>query len=233
MSDPVIVDGMRGGVCYDSGFPTDSADEIIKWARKAGVRGAERLTNEIREWLGAPSDVVVLAETWSPGASSLVIDAKHRMSTALADTRTYWEGPAFDAYEAYSTHVTSVIDEVSTILTDMSGLLFACRETITETYKAGVEFIGACAVTLLEAAGSIAQGWKDLWGGVCAAILNALAGFVDAVTQLELDKADILTAHIGNGLLLKQKASSLAIPDPLADSASETGNWNVREPADV
>lgn len=229
MSEPVIVDGMRGGVCYDSGFPDSSASEVIKWADKSGDPAAKALVNEIRKWLGAPNDVMVLAELWSPGASALVGDATQGMSTALADTKAYWEGAAFEAYEAYSSHVTGVIDEVSALLTEMSGLLLACRETITATYQAGIKFIGECAAILLEAAGSVAQNWKDLWGGVCGAILDALAKFVRAVTQLEIDKAGILAQHGKNGLLLKQKAATLTVPDPMGDAAGESGNWDVRE----
>lgn len=219
--------GGGGGSWGPETFPEDAAKVVVEWAVKAHQQAVATVIDKIRDWLGHPENVMALATTWSPTASRYVSDAKQGMATAKTDLKVYWEGPAATAYHSYVDHVLGVIDATYKVMTDMSDYMLAMRGTITETYKAAITFIGNCGRAIIDAAGSIAQNLKDLWGGVCAAILEALSKFLGEVVELEKKALEIMTEYDKTGVLLLRRASELRVPDPAPASVGEPGNWRV------
>ncbi|MEU4803087.1 hypothetical protein [Actinosynnema sp. NPDC023587] len=213
----------------ESRFPYGSAAVVNEWAFKAGNGLARELLDEVRDWMGHPEKVTALARTWSPQASMLVSDAKEGVLSAREDLKAYWEGTAFGAFSAYVDHVVKVVEDTHGVMAGMSDLMLKLRETITKTYQAGITFIGRCAQAVLDAAGTVAQQWKNLWGAVCEAVLQALSDFVGAVSQLMNDALTIITEYGRTAVELERKAAELRIPDPIPSSVGETGNWKPRK----
>jgi hypothetical protein len=212
----------------ESEFPYSSAAVVNDWAYRAGNAVARRLLDEIRDWLGHPEKVKPLAMTWSPEASTFINDAKHGILSAREDLKAYWEGAAFGAFSAYIDHVIKTVDDTYGVMAGMSDLILKLRDTITKTYQAGITFIGKCAQAVLDAGATLAQQWKNLWGAVCEAILQALSDFVGAVTELANSVQAILTEYGRAAVDLERKAAELRIPDPMPSAVGETGNWVPR-----
>lgn len=212
-------------------WPEEAARTVVEWATKAGQFAVATAIDKIRDFLGHPEKVLALATTWSPEASRFISDAKEGISSARTDLEVYWEGQAFTAFKTYLDGVDKAIDTTYKIMTDMSDHMLAMRKTITETYKAAIEFIGNCAVAIYSAAGSAVQDIKNLWGGVCGAILEALAKFLQEYTALMSKALSFMTEYDTKGVLLQRRASELRIPDPLPASVGESGNWRVRRAA--
>lgn len=212
----------------ESQFPYSSAATVNMWAYRAGNALARDLLDKIRDWMGHPEKVKSLALTWSPGASHLIADAKQGVMSAREDLKAYWEGAAFGAFSAYIDHVVKVVDDTYAVMTGMSDLMLKLRETITKTYQAGITFIGKCAQAILDAGATLAQQWKNLWGGVCEAILQALSDFVGAVTELANNVQTIIFEYARTTVELERKAAELRIPDPIPSAVGETGNWAPR-----
>ncbi|APU22104.1 hypothetical protein [Actinoalloteichus sp. GBA129-24] len=122
-------------------------------------------------------------------------------------------------------HVADIIDSTHGILEEMADLIAGTRATITKTYQAGVTFIGNCAQSILNAAGSFAQNIANIVGAVCGAILQA--GFIGATTDTINSALGAMEDHAQNSTEIKQRATRLRIPDPIPASATEPGNWQV------
>lgn len=212
----------------ESQFPYSSAATVNAWAYRAGNAAARELLDKIRDWLGHPEQVDSLARAWSPGASALISAAKEGVMSAREDLKAYWEGTAFGAFSAYLDHVVKVVDDTFGVMTGMSDLALKLQETITKTYQAGITFIGKCAQAILDAGATLAQQWKNLWGGVCEAILQALSDFVGAVTELANNVQTIMLEYRRTAVELERKAAELRIPDPMPSAVGETGNWIPR-----
>ncbi|HEX6357418.1 hypothetical protein [Actinophytocola sp.] len=212
-------------------WPEDAARTVKEWAGKAHQWAVATTIDAIRDILGHPENVMAIATTWSPDASRFISDAKEGISSAKTDLKAYWEGTAFDAFNTYIDEVGKTIDATYKVMTDMSDHVLEMRKLITDTYKSAIEFIGRCAASIYEEAGSVAQNLKNIWGGVCAAILRALATFLREYTDMMSKAATTMTEYQTKGALLQRRASELRIPDPLPASVAEPGNWRVRKAA--
>jgi uncharacterized protein YukE len=215
----------------DELWPVDAANTVKHWAAKAGNAAVAAAVDKIRDWLGHPEVVMSLATTWSPDASRYIADSKEGINSAKTDLKAYWEGPAFESFNTYIDNVVKVIDATYKVMTDMSDHMLELRRTITETYQAAIVFIGNCARAIIDAAGSAIQNLKDLWGGVCGAILEALSKFLGEYTELMTKALNIMTEYDKTGVLLQRRASELQVPDPLPRSVGEPGNWKVHKAA--
>jgi uncharacterized protein YukE len=212
-------------------WPEDAAKTVKEWAAKAGHWAVSTAIDKTRDLLGHPENVMSIATTWSPDASRYISDAKEGISSAKTDLKAYWEGTAFDAFNTYLDEVGKIIDLTYKVMTDMSDHVLAMRKLITDTYKSVIEFIGRCAASIYEEASSAIQDLKNLWGGVCGAILRALATFLREYTDMMSKAATTMTEYETKGALLQRRASELRIPDPLPASVGEPGNWRVRKAA--
>ncbi|MCA1674537.1 MAG: hypothetical protein LC799_20890 [Actinobacteria bacterium] len=168
------------------------------------------------------------AETWDPEVKSIINDSDDFLVTARADLEAYWEGPAFDSFKVYVTHLESVIASTSDVTAEFSNLLQMSRETITKTYQEAVRFIGECAAIIVEATGGIIAGIAEFLLGVAEAVGDAIAAFIRNVTNLESTAMELMTEYGKLGLDLRQSVADLEIPSPLPSSAAEVENWNVR-----
>ncbi|WP_424188618.1 hypothetical protein ACOBQX_10580 [Actinokineospora sp. G85] len=213
----------------DSKYPYGSAAVVNNWAHKSGLLEVQRFLKQIHDWMGHPDKVTAIARSWSPEASTLILGGREGILSAREDVRAYWEGSAFAAFSAYTDHVLKVVDDTYAVMAGMSDLSLKLCETITKTYQAGISFIGSCAQALLDAAGTLAQQWKNLWGGVCEAIFQALSDFVGAVTTLANEIRHNMTEYSRAAVELERKAAELRVPDPLPTSVGETGNWQPRK----
>jgi hypothetical protein len=208
-------------------FPEDSAGKIKDCARETGQEDAVGLIDKIRDWLGHPEVVMERAETWDPEVKSIINDSDDSLVTARADLEAYWEGPAFDSFKVYVTHLERVIASTSDVTAEFSNLLQMSRETITKTYQEAIRFIGECAAQILEATGGIIAGIPGLLG-VFEAVFDAIAAFIRNVTNLESTAMGLMTEYGKLGLDLRQRVADLEIPSPLPSSAAEVENWYVR-----
>jgi len=127
-------------------FPEDSAGKIKDCARETGQEDAVGLIDKIRDWLGHPEVVMERAETWDPEVKSIINDSDDSLVTARADLEAYWEGPAFDSFKVYVTHLERVIASTSDVTAEFSNLLQMSRETITKTYSTRKPFVSSASV---------------------------------------------------------------------------------------
>lgn len=130
-------------------FPEEPAQIIIEYAKETGHDAAVALIDKIRDWLGHPEVVMERAKTWDPDVKTLIKDSDDSLVTAKADLQAYWEGPAFDSFNTYVSHLEDVIKSTADVTAEFSNLLQKSRETITETYKTAVRFISRCAEIIM------------------------------------------------------------------------------------
>lgn len=213
----------------DSEWPQDTANLVKEWAVKAGNAAVSAAVDKIRDILGHPEQVLTLATTWSPDASRFLSDAKRDVESAKTELAAYWEGPAFTAFNKHMEHVLKATDGAYAVMTDMSNHMLEFRKTITETYKAAINFLSECAQAILNGLRTLAQKWENLWGGVCEAILQALSDFLSAYTKLMTTAADIITKYETQGVELERRASELQVPDVMPATVAVPGNWKVHK----
>jgi uncharacterized protein YukE len=215
----------------DENWPQETANVVKEWATKAANAAVNTAVDKIRDILGHPEQVMTLATTWSPDASRFLSDAKRDVESAKTELAAYWEGPAFTAFNKHMESVLKATDAAYKVMTDMSDHMLEFRKTITETYKAAINFLSECAQAILNGLRTLAQKWKDLWGGVCEAILQALSDFLTAYTKLMTTTADIITKYESQGVMLQRRASELQVPDVMPATVGEAGNWRVHKTA--
>jgi hypothetical protein len=209
-------------------FPEESAQIIIEYAKETGHDAAVALIDKIRDWLGHPEVVMERAKTWDPDVKTLIKDSDDSLVTAKADLQAYWEGPAFDSFNTYVSHLEEVIKSTADATAEFSNLLQKSRETITETYKTAVRFISRCAEIIIELTSGIVASIKELFFGAAEAVANAIADFIRNVTDLESKAMELMTEYGNLGLDLMQKVADMEIPSPLPSSTGEVDNWSVR-----
>lgn len=209
-------------------FPEEPAQIIIEYAKETGHDAAVALIDKIRDWLGHPEVVMERAKTWDPDVKTLIKDSDDSLVTAKADLQAYWEGPAFDSFNTYVSHLETVIKSTADVTAEFSNLLQKSRETITETYKTAVRFISRCAEIIIELTGGIIASIKEFFFGAAEAVANAIADFIRNVTDLESKAMELMTEYGNLGLDLMQKVADMEIPSPLPSSTGEVDNWSVR-----
>lgn len=222
--------GGGGGGSWGSGdadWPEETANLVKEWAVKAGNAAVSAAVDKIRDILGHPEQVMTLATTWSPDASRFLSDAKRDVESAKIELAAYWEGPAFTAFNKHMENVLKATDDAYKVMTDMSDHMIEFRKTVTETYKAAINFISDCGQAILKGLNTLAQKWENLWGGVCEAILTALSDFLAAYTKLMTTTVDIITKYETEGVKLERRASELRVPDVMPANVSQPGNWHV------
>lgn len=208
-------------------FPEETARVIVDYAKETGQEAAIKLIDKIRDWLGHPEVVMERAETWDPDVKSLINESDDSLVAAKGDLQAYWQGPAYDAFTTYASHLEKVTGDTAGVTAEFSNLLQKSRETITKTYQEAVRFIGDCAAIIVEATGGIVGSFKDFFGVVEAAA-NAIAAFIRNVVNLESKAMELMTEYGNLGLDLQQKVADMQIPSPIPSAVAESDNWDVR-----
>ncbi|APU22102.1 WXG100 family type VII secretion target [Actinoalloteichus sp. GBA129-24] len=209
-----------------SSFPYESAAIVNNWGSLAGMILVKETLRKIEDCLGDTGRMSELAETWLD-ASAPIEDARNGILSTKGDLAAYWEGRAADSFQSYIEHVISIMNDTSKTFVEMSQLVVGLRELVTGTYISGISLIGTCAARLIEAAGNAAMNWYKLWGAVAGGILEALAGFIDATTELINNALRTMDRYARTALDIKRHAISMQVPDPMPKSATEPGNWKV------
>ncbi|AOS64195.1 hypothetical protein [Actinoalloteichus hymeniacidonis] len=211
----------------DENFPYNAAAVVNNWAHLAQKVIVSEVIEQIKNCLGNPNKITDIATVWSSDAGSLINDARQGMLSTRLNLAAYWSGSAFESFNSYVEHVEEIIDHTYTVMKNMGGLVGELRAIVDSTYMSGIQFIGTCATEILQAAGSAAQNWMSLWGAVCGAILDALAAFTGATTDLLQSAIQTLGDYAQTGQALISQADDIRIPDALPSNATPSENWTV------
>lgn len=180
----------------------ESIDMVRKFAAKVGGE-AERVVEEaiklIHMGLGNPAKLSSTREAWNVTAVSAVATGANGIRNSLPDLQARWTGPAATAFTTYSGNVLTASEKMGTALGAVGGAVTDAINEATNTYRAVVEFIGACGETIFNflatIAGKVKENAAELIGGVAQAILTALGKFVNDYSTAVSKAIGIITGY--------------------------------------
>jgi hypothetical protein len=170
------------------------------------------------------------------GENTTMNDVKSDLNSMKYDVSTYWTGPAYTAFNAYTIDAVGIMDKDLTVMGTMATTLGSTVTTVFDAYSKAITFIGNCAAALanLGAAVAIAFATAEVPGVnvlTSAAVLNkvsdTLAAFVKEVTALIAGAVTQMGQYQSQAISFSNQATQFQYPERLPDGATHARHWQV------
>ena len=229
MGNPAVPNYIRLPYPADSDAKVRRAAELIEY--EAAIKALDMIKNEL---LGNAERANEIAHLW--GENTTMNDAKGDLNSMKYTLASYWKGPAFNAFNAYTIDAVGIMDKDLAVMGTMATTLGSTVSTVFDTYAKAITFIGNCAAALanLGAALTIAFATAEVPGVnvlTSAAVLNkvsdTLAAFVKEVVTLIAGATTQIGQYKSQGISFANQATQFQHPEPLPDAATHTSQWQV------
>jgi hypothetical protein len=216
-------------------YPTSSDAKIRRAAQlaqyEAPVKALDTIKNEL---LGNAVRAEGLARSWADDAT--MTEAKGHLNSMKYALSSYWRGPAFNAFNAYTIDAVGIMDKDLAVMGTVATTLGSAVTTVYDTYAKALTFIGNCAaaITNLGLAIGIAFATAEVpvvnvltSSAVLNKISDTLAAFVKEVTALIAAAITQMGQYKAQGISFVSQGTQFQRPEPIPTAVSHTGQWQV------